>query len=350
MLGCALLTFFALEAALQIRSHIRYGQSVFNVLTEETRYVIDKQSGLNTLRPNHVFRSEQMEIRTNDHGLRSEPVSSEKPPQTYRIAVVGASTVMGALAPTNESTFSYRLEHLLNHAAPKGERHYEVINAGIAGYGLRDQARMIEKVILPLHPDLIIVYPGFNDFGIYCKSGSNSPATPPATRQPLHRLGTPSWLLSVELIQKNTVGFRTPPASQADFRSPSDIDLGPYRTKLATLSSIVKKAGIPLLLATNARSYRPEQPREEQLELSETARFYNPCFDLEGLNALYDLHNSEIASAAEAHDAYLVPLGDLIPGGKLYFVDASHFSNAGEELAAHHLHQFLLAHILTLGH
>ena len=347
MLAFSLLLFVGLEAALQIRSHIRYGQSIFNILTAETRYVIDENTGLKVLRQNHVFHSKKMDIRTNDLGLRSDPVSIGKPSGSYRIAVIGASTVMGAYASTNEETFSYRLQALLNENRGSDTRQYEVINAGIAGYGLDDQKLMIERLILPLKPDLIIVYPGFNDFGTYCQAGSSNTPQPPPRRTPLHQLDTPSWLLSMELIQKNTVALRTPPANSNDFRSVASLDLAPYQGKLEALLNTVKQAGVPLLLATNARAYRPDQPIEEQLKLSETARFYNPCFDLDGLHTLYDLHNEAITQAARRHDVSLLELGTLIPGGREYFVDASHFSNKGEELAAQHLYRFLLDHIFA---
>lgn len=349
MLAFALLLFIILETALQIRSHIRYGQSIFNVLTGETRYVKDVRTGLKVLRPEHVFHSKQIEVRTNSHGLRSPPVSPIKNPLTYRIAVVGASTVMGAFAATNEATFSYRLAKLLNDAEQEVGRRYEVINAGIAGYSLAEQTQMIEKLILPLSPDLIIVYPGFNDFAGYCQADSGGARRSQPRRQPLHQLDTPSWLLTVELIQKNTVSLRTQPENPINFRSPQELDLAPYRARLDSLIATVKDAGLPLLLATNARAYRQSQPIELQLMLSETARFYNPCFDLAGLHTLYDLHNSEITDAAADHGIFLIPLGDLIPGGREYFVDASHFSARGEEAAARHLHHFLVGNILSYG-
>lgn len=347
MLAMALLLFAGLEAALQVRSHIRYGQSVFNVLMAETRYVTDPRTGLTVLRPDHVFRSRQMEIRTNSQGLRSAPVGAGKAAGTYRIAVVGASTVMGAYAPRNEATFSHRLQDLLNGDGRAEDRRYEVINAGIAGYSLGDQTRMIEKVILPLQPDLIIVYPGFNDFAAYCRQDGDGGARPRPRRMPLHRIDTPSWLLAVDLVQKNTVALRSAPSGPAAFRSAADLDLAPYRQRLDTLIATARRTGVPLLLATNARAYRPEQPHEEQRRLSETARFYNPCFDLTGLHALYDLHNVEIAHAAARHGAFLIPLGELIPGGGAYFVDASHFSDKGEDAAARHLHRFLAERILA---
>jgi archaeosine-15-forming tRNA-guanine transglycosylase len=45
----------ALEFALQVKSHLFRGQSVFNLLSNQTRYVMNPDSGLKTLRPESGF-------------------------------------------------------------------------------------------------------------------------------------------------------------------------------------------------------------------------------------------------------------------------------------------------------
>ena len=344
-LSMALLSAFvlllALETAMQVRSHLRNGQSVLNAFTQETRYVVDPRTGLKVLRPNHVFVGSQVEMRTNSLGLRSPEISASKDPGTVRIAVIGASTVMGAYTSRNEGTFALRLDALLEASHP--DRNFEVINAGIAGYGLIEQSQMLEKIILPLAPDLVIAYPGFNDFAGYCRSESDKPDAPKRPgRQGLPLVETPAWLLSIELLTKNTVALRTPPITSTSTRSVDSIDLTDYRKKLDVLGKLAQKSRVPVVLSSNARAYRPEQALAEQQALSETARYYNPCFDLDGLHKLYDLHNEEIKAAAARFELPFIPLDKEIPGGRTYFVDASHFSDAGEQLAAERLHGFLV--------
>ena len=337
----AFLLLFALETAMQVRSHIRNGQSILNAFTSETRYVIDEKTGLKVLRPNHVFLGSQVEMRTNSLGLRSPEISTQKGAGVVRIAVVGASTVMGAYTATNDDTFSMRLGTLLGKTFP--DRRFEVINAGIAGYGLIEQSQMLEKIVLPLAPDIVIVYPGFNDFAAYCRSdGDKSSMVKKPKRSGLPIIEMPEWLLSIELLTKNTVGLRTPPVSSSTTRSVATLDFSDYRKKLDVLGSVALRSKVPFIFSTNARAYRPEQPLDEQKALSETARYYNPCFDLNGLHTLYDVHNTEIKSAAGRFGFLVVPLDQEIPGGRRYFIDASHFSNAGEQLAAERLRDFLV--------
>lgn len=325
-----------IEAALQVRSHFRTGDSVINLLFAETRYVEDAQTGLTVLRPNRVFVSNKVVLRANSLGLRSPEIPLARSPGSWRLAVVGASTVMGAYDPDTEQTFPARLEQRLRRDFP--ERRVEVVNAGIVGYKLNDQRRMLETRIADLHPDLVVLYPGFNDFLDYCQE----PATPGRPRhQGLPLVSLPSWLLSVDMLKKNTVALRTPPVRPASMRNPETVDLLPYRAKLEALIGRAAQLGLPLVLATNARAYRRDQPLDEQMKLSETDRYYNHCFDLEGLHVLYDRHNAEIRAAGAAHGIPVVPLDELIPGGGRYFADSHHFSVEAEGMVADALSAFI---------
>ncbi|NMG31211.1 SGNH/GDSL hydrolase family protein [Aromatoleum evansii] len=331
----AALVFVAVETALQVRSHLRFGQSVFNALRGETRYVEDERTGLKLLRPNRVFPGQDVEIRTNSLGLRSPELAPQRAPGSLRVAVVGASTVMGELTRSNDATFPALLAERLRAHHP--QRAIEVVNAGISGYRLADQLRMLEKVVLPLQPDLVIVYPGFNDFADYCRA-----AAPATTRQGLPLLTLPGWLLSVEAVRRHTAFLRAGSPSRQTLLDPAAVDLQPYRARLEGLVARAREAGVPLVLATNARAYRPEQPLEEQMRLSAQARHFNPCFDLPGLNALYDRHNGEILDAGRRLGVPVLPLHERIPGGRAYFADASHFTLAGERLAADTIFAFLV--------
>lgn len=338
----AFIIFLLLELSLQVRSHLRYGQSLFNVFKEETMYINDKITGLKLLRPNHVIIGSQAEIRTNSFGLRSPEISHHRVPNSLRIAIIGASTVMGAYAAHNDETFAALLEDRLRQNFP--DSMIEVINAGIAGYTLQQQYQMLQHLILPLHPDLLIVYPGFNDFSGYCRDENTSNNSKNvAQRQGLPLISMPSWLLSVELVTKNTVFLRTTPSgSSSQIIDPKTINIKPYRTKLERIVKTALDAGLITLLCTNARAYRPEQSLEEQQRFSETARFYNPCFDINGLHKLYDLHNHEIENTGQALGIPVLNLGELVPGGSHYFSDASHFSKAGEQLTAEKIFEFLI--------
>jgi len=90
---------------------------------------------------------------TNSRGLRDKEYSLEKPPNTFRVAVIGGSFTMGAGVDIEEA-FHSRLEDRLN-----GESdgvNYEFINFGVAGYTMENKLLVLEHKVLEYDPDLVL--------------------------------------------------------------------------------------------------------------------------------------------------------------------------------------------------
>lgn len=108
----------------------------------------------------HSSREYKALIYTNSEGLRDaeHPVSKSK--DTFRILILGDSITFGYGVKAEES-YPKVLERLLNS---EGTGRYEVINAGIPGYGTAQEYLYLRESGLKYEPDLVIV--GFfgNDF------------------------------------------------------------------------------------------------------------------------------------------------------------------------------------------
>ena len=78
-----------------------------------------------------VTNGRSVEIQINSLGLRSPETAYEKKPGTMRVLVLGDSFTEAFQVPA-ESIYPSRIEQLLN---TRNAREYEVINAGVAGYG-----------------------------------------------------------------------------------------------------------------------------------------------------------------------------------------------------------------------
>jgi hypothetical protein len=105
-----------------------------------------------------------IDITINSQGLRDvERASYDKPPDTFRILLLGDSYVEGLRVPL-EKTFGKVLEAELNAAAPDGRR-YQVINAGVSGWGTDQQLLWLRSEGATYRPDLVLLsfFPG-NDF------------------------------------------------------------------------------------------------------------------------------------------------------------------------------------------
>lgn len=100
-------------------------------------------------------------ITINTLGFRGGEFSEIKPSDTYRIFMVGGSTMFGAGATSDDTTISGYLQQLLN------EKDFgfdvEIINSGIQGADSNTELKFIEQKLIAFSPDLIIIYDGWND-------------------------------------------------------------------------------------------------------------------------------------------------------------------------------------------
>ena len=103
-------------------------------------YATDERRGF-ALRPGAAgwYRKEGAAyVRVNSDGLRDREHAREKPPDTFRVAVVGDSYAE-ALQVEQEAAFWAVMERRLQACAAQfaGGRRVEVINFGVSGYGTR---------------------------------------------------------------------------------------------------------------------------------------------------------------------------------------------------------------------
>jgi lysophospholipase L1-like esterase len=98
-------------------------------------------------------------ISTNAQGFRGTVDYGEKAPGTLRVVVLGGSAVWGPLVHDDETTPAYLQEEL---EAQLG-RPVEVINSGVTSERSSEELRRLIAYILPLKPDVVVVYDGRND-------------------------------------------------------------------------------------------------------------------------------------------------------------------------------------------
>lgn len=102
----------------------------------------------------------------NNLGFRGKNFSKIKSPSTFRIVALGGSTTYGT-GVSNDDTYVVRLENILAQSIAN----IEVINGGVSGYHtFHHLLRMPE--IISLKPDLILLYSGWNDYGVALVQGS----------------------------------------------------------------------------------------------------------------------------------------------------------------------------------
>lgn len=106
---------------------------------------------------------------TDDNGFSVDPddppVALEKPTDTYRVVVLGGSTVMGQGAPMPSQNIVSMLRKgaLSRGLTGKNAKRIEFINAGVDGYNSAQEYLYFVSDLLRFKPDLVIVYDGWND-------------------------------------------------------------------------------------------------------------------------------------------------------------------------------------------
>jgi hypothetical protein len=125
-------------------------------LSETEAYVSRKDFTLAGLVPGAHIEFLDRPLSVNRWGMRDRDHALEKPPDTYRIAILGPSHVMGSGLADGE-TFSSYLEQELERSRNGVGPHFEVLNFGIAGCSLMTQLGVLEENALRFQPDLIVV-------------------------------------------------------------------------------------------------------------------------------------------------------------------------------------------------
>lgn len=152
------LSTFSVEGFLRLTKiwHIpNYGESAWYRSSDASLPHVPYQ-----LKNDAIFKWGRGRIITNSVGIRDSH-QPERKDDSYRILAVGDSITFGFGVDENE-TFPAALEQLLNEEFK--DRTYEVINAGIPGYNIKDTGALLPYLVEHYHPDLIIWTLVPNDF------------------------------------------------------------------------------------------------------------------------------------------------------------------------------------------
>jgi lysophospholipase L1-like esterase len=141
------------------------------------------------LRPNSRAAFFHSEFVVNSLGCRGREIAVDKGP-AYRIAALGESSTFGVTLNPGDRPWPEVLEQLIRDRL-KPRRPVEVVNCGVPAASLDTNVRRLADEILPLKPDMIISYHGYNGFGLI------HAILPPAARRDVpERVERPLTLLA----------------------------------------------------------------------------------------------------------------------------------------------------------
>ena len=113
-------------------------------------------------RPNSSAFLMGAQVDINSHGLRDREYSESKPPDVFRVLMLGDSTTFG-WGVREEDTAAKFLERKLNANPPPGYSKVEVLNAGVGNYDTVQEVTYYETRGRVFNPDLVILVFFIND-------------------------------------------------------------------------------------------------------------------------------------------------------------------------------------------
>lgn len=126
--------------------------------------------GYTKFQPNSVYHYKTgphrtIEMQINSDGFRGRTgFTRPKPPGTFRIVCLGASSTFG-LFDEDDETYPFLLERRLRDALPG--RHVEVLNLGIPHFRTNNVLALARNELADLEPDVVTLYHGYNNSMVF---------------------------------------------------------------------------------------------------------------------------------------------------------------------------------------
>jgi hypothetical protein len=118
----------------------------------------------------------------NSFGLRDDEYTRDKPPGTFRMALLGASVIM-ASGTDQPLSFEALTEARLNREPVSDAfSRYEILNFAVAGYGFLQFAAVAEQKVFQFQPDVVVMGALSGDHAV----SNNAFAEMLAANVPLH--------------------------------------------------------------------------------------------------------------------------------------------------------------------
>ena len=145
----------------QVNCEFETNELFADMSTEQKRQLCVDLYEIKTLGQEIIPNQSSDTININSHGFRGEEFSEVKPPNTYRIFMLGGSTMYGTGSTSDETTIPGYLQNYFDES--NLEFKIEIINAGIQGADAETELNLIKNKLLRFSPDMIIIYDGWND-------------------------------------------------------------------------------------------------------------------------------------------------------------------------------------------
>jgi lysophospholipase L1-like esterase len=337
-MGCILLlAAVVLEGGVRLIQRYRYGDSA-----SVYRFQIDPVTGLKRMVAG-ATRGSRVSIHINSRGFRGPELERPKPAARIRLAFIGGSTTFCAEVSGDEFTWPHLVWQSLRAEFPAAGLDY--VNAGVPGYSSEQSLQSLKYYIAPLQPDVILIYEATNDLSLDARRLAEAQGIYRHKNQDASSFA--QWSVAWQLIEKNLKILAKQKEATAEAQPVLRFDperlSRSFEQRLTQLVEESRRVAPVVALATFSYKVRRDQTRERQLQAANTALFYMPYMDVEGLLAGYEEYNRVIRAVAKKTGALLIDGELTIPGDDRHFYDSVHFTDEGSRAMARRIGAALAA-------
>ena len=310
---------------------------------------------------------------TNNMGFRGDSLPDPKPPQEFRIFMVGGSTTE-CFYLDDDQDMARVVQRELSAVAPTGSV-IRVYNAGLSGAASDDHVATISQRLVHFEPDMIVVFSGINDLlrSIYNYDYRHYIEYHPAYRKPWYK----RWPMKLQITRRlfllkqrfkadsrrlqeqrplksnyaALVGLqRSIPESDAAPR----VDEASYATNLRSIVGIARANHVRVVFLTQQTTWNSRVDHEARNYHWMRYRAGAPgvagagiTFRESVMDAAMERLNDTMRAVAAEDSVPLYDLARLLPKSLEYFYDDCHFNVAGAATAGKGIAQFMVAHRLV---
>ena len=245
------LVFAALEIGLRVANP--WGVDFFHALPYHMQGMVT-DARLGYVHPRSVeYRLGANRVALNSQGLRGPEIPLAKPAGERRILALGDSVTFG-WGVDQDQTFSDFLERSL---APRPDRRWRVLNAGVNGYNTRQEVEYLERAGLSYAPDIVVLTWVDNDvedaFQPNVTTWRRYPTWPDSLPEALSRLRQLSYTFQ---LGKLLLTAREAEKARREYGASQSVTSHPgwgrVSASLLRLRSVCEEKGIRLLFAVSS--------------------------------------------------------------------------------------------------
>ena len=304
------------------------------------------------------------ENRHNALGFRGEEISLDKPEGVYRIATLGGSTTYNVAVKDYRQSYPHQLQGYLRD---NGFAEVEVFNAGVGGYTSHQNLMNLQFRVLPLQPDLVIIYQGYNDvhtrlvypFAAYRadNSGYMAPRVSATVMPAIQEYSTLLRALAIQLgLMQSHSDFewhvRLPASTMYQNRFTTQWRLGQYPSGIFSQVPALDmlENNPPIHFERNLRHILAVAERHDVdvlLLTFVTSSGFDNHISSDAYQFALAQHNDITRAAAESSQARLLDLRAVFPDDPGLFSDGYHMRADGNALRARLIGDFIIREFLS---